>query len=136
MCSRCLTGHWACPSFGGEQLQVQVQVMPALDSCDNLFLISMIFWGLWLIPFGWLVFRSGFMPRVLGVLLMYGSVFYLLNFVGTVLDSDYTNTLFSRIVGVLGGIPSVSTELGTALWLLIMGARESKRSARQPAPAI
>jgi hypothetical protein len=110
--------------------------MPALDSCDNLFLISMIFWGLWLIPFGWLVFRSGFMPRVLGVLLMYGRVFYLLNFVGTVLDSDYTNTLFSRIVGVLGGIPSVSTELGTALWLLIMGARESKRSARPPAPAV
>lgn len=32
----------------------------------------MTFWGLWLLPFGFLVFRSGFIPRILGLLLMVG----------------------------------------------------------------
>src|SRR5216110_3094869 len=32
--------------------------------------IDEIFWGLWLFPFGWLVYRSGFLPRVLGIWLI------------------------------------------------------------------
>ena len=34
--------------------------------------IAGIFWGLWLFPMGYLVFKSGFLPRVLGILLMIG----------------------------------------------------------------
>lgn len=128
-----LDGAQGLSALGSEQLQLQV--MLALHSGNNLFLTLTMFWGLWLIPFGWLIFRSGFTPRVLGVLLVYGSLFYLLNFIGTVLDSNYANTSFARIAGVITGIPSVSTELVTALWLLVMGARESRRVVRPPSPA-
>ncbi|MDP9230455.1 MAG: DUF4386 domain-containing protein [Bacteroidota bacterium] len=31
-----------------------------------------IFWGLWLIPFGQLAYKSGFIPRIFGVLLIIG----------------------------------------------------------------
>src|SRR5215813_3578357 len=34
------------------------------------FVINEVFWGVWLFPFGWLVFRSGFLPRFLGAWLM------------------------------------------------------------------
>ena len=36
-----------------------------------------VFWGLWLLPFGYLVIRSGFVPRLLGGLLIIGGVAYL-----------------------------------------------------------
>jgi hypothetical protein len=115
------------PALGGDQLQMQVVL--ALHSSTNLILVSAVFWGLWLIPLGWLVLRSGFMPRVLGVLLIPGSVWYVLSFPGTVLNSGYENTMFARAVGIVSGIPSVAGELGTCLWLLIMGSRERKAAS-------
>jgi hypothetical protein len=39
--------------------------------------IAGIFWGLWLFPMGYLVFKSGFLPRILGILLMIGCAGYL-----------------------------------------------------------
>jgi hypothetical protein len=113
------------PALAGDQLQAQV--MLAMHGANNLFLVTDIFWGLWLIPLGYLVFRSGFMPRALGVMLMLGSVFYVGIFMGTVFNPDYANTLVGRIVGITCGIPGIAGEAGTVLWLLIKGARERKR---------
>lgn len=126
-----LDGAQDLPALGGDQLQAQV--MLTLHSANNLMLVSIIFWGLWIIPLGWLVLRCGFMPRVLGVLLILGSLFYVLTFAGTVFYSDYESTLFARIVGIVSGIPAVIGEAGTALWLLIMGARERRTAARPAA---
>ena len=43
-------------------------------------LVCELFWGLWLLPFGYLVFKSGFLPKVLGILLMMGCLSYLVHF--------------------------------------------------------
>src|SRR5512141_1955773 len=40
--------------------------------------IAQVFWGLWLFPMGYLVFKSGFLPRILGVLLMIGCFGYVI----------------------------------------------------------
>ena len=120
-----LDGTESLPALAGDQLTTQVVL--ALQSSNNLMLTSIVFWGLWLIPLGWLVFRSGFMPRVLGALLIYGSLFYVLIFFGTVLDTNYADTAFARIAGLVTGLPSIAAEFGAALWLLIMGARERAR---------
>ena len=116
-----LDGAKSLPALGADPLQVQV--MLALQSSNNLFLMTNIFSGLWLIPLGWLMFRSGFAPRILYVLLMLGGVFYVLGFAGPVFNADYENTVFGRVVGISCGIPGVIGELGTGLWLLIRGAR-------------
>jgi hypothetical protein len=108
--------------IGGDQLPAQV--MLALNGSDNLMRMSLIFWGLWLFPLGWLMFRSGFAPRALGVLLILGGFWYVCIFIGGVFNPAYESTLFARIVGFVSGIPGQIGELGTALWLLIMGARE------------
>ena len=107
---------------GSEVLQGQIMI--ALRGYNSLISISAIFWGLWLIPFGWLVLRSGIMPRVIGILLMLGSVFYVASFVGTIFDPGYASTLTARIIGFASGLPStVGGELAACLWLLIAGAR-------------
>jgi len=80
------------------------------------FMVAQIFWGLWLIPFGMLVYRSGFLPRILGVLLMVACFGYLANsLVGFgVLQAGPV----SRLVGQL-----TVCELPIILWLLIVGAK-------------
>ena len=92
-------------------------------------------WGLWLFPFGWLVFRSGFVPRFLGVMPMPGGFWYLLVFFGTVFDSGYETKTFHAVVGIISGVPSVIGELGTALWLLVMGTRKRKITS-SPKPGL
>ena len=96
---------------------LQTQVMMHLDYYNNGIEISQIFWGLWLLPFGYLVYKSDFLPKLLGVLLMAGGIGYLITFFGGFLYSDFHKTMFSTIVG----IPASIGEIGICLWLLIMG---------------
>lgn len=79
-----------------------------------------VFWGLWLWPLGFLIFKSGLLPRVLGLLLMVGCFGYLISVVGYVMYPGYAETSIPRIVSIPGSIG----EIGTVLWLLVFGARE------------
>lgn len=97
--------------------EIQLQVMFYLDSYNNGIEISQIFWGLWLFPFGYLVYKSGFLPKVLGILLMAGCFGYLITFFGGFLSPNFHKTAVSTIVG----LPASIGEIGICLWLLIMG---------------
>lgn len=88
--------------------------------------INEIFWGLWLFPFGLLVFRSGFLPRVLGVWLMVNCFGYLALSVIALFFSDYYSTAFRVAQPVLFG------ELAIMLWLLIKGAKVPAVAAVTP----
>ncbi len=104
--------------------QLHARVMLSLDAYSNGLLVSKIFWGLWLLPFGYLVFKSGFLPRVLGILLMMECFSYLIDFFGRALFPGYTVTAIASFVT----LPASFAEIGTCLWLLIMGASEPTRS--------
>lgn len=84
-----------------------------------------IFWGLWLVPFGVLVIRSGFLPRLLGVLLILNCVGYVAASLTTLLFPGYAN-MVSRVV-----MPTLLGELWVMLWLLIRGARVQPSGAAQ-----
>ncbi len=103
-----------------EKTELQTQVMLHLDYYNNGIEISQIFWGLWLFPFGYLVYKSGFLPKLLGILLMAGCFGYLITFLGGFLYSDFHKTIFSTIVG----LPASIGEIGICLWLLIMGTNK------------
>jgi hypothetical protein len=98
---------------------------PRLDALVYLFLhlhgqgimVVAIFWGLWLFPFGMLVIRSGFMPRVLGVLLMVAGVAYTASSFTSLLLPAYEPQVSRWAMALETG------ELPTILWLLIWGAR-------------
>jgi hypothetical protein len=76
-----------------------------------------IFWGLWLLPFGLLVYRSGFLPRFLGVWLMLACFGWLVLSLIALLFPPYYETAF-RIAQ-----PVMFAELAIMLWLLIKGAK-------------
>ena len=76
-----------------------------------------IFWGLWLFPFGLLVFRSGFLPRFIGVWLMINCFGYVALSVTALFFPDYYEAAFKWAQPVLFG------ELAIMLWLLIKGAK-------------
>jgi hypothetical protein len=80
------------------------------------FMVAQVFWGLWLIPFGLLVFQSGFLPRILGVLLIIACFGYLANS----LDAfGLLPQVISRVIGQL-----TICELPIIFWLLIRGAKD------------
>ena len=109
--------------FGFSTEQVQSQMMLSLDQYNNGLSIVHIFSGLWLFPFGYLVFKSGFLPKILGILLMLGCFGYLINFVGhTLIPTTYSTIGISTYIS----LPASLGEIGTCLWLLIMGAKERK----------
>lgn len=80
-------------------------------------LIAAIFFGLWLFPLGLLVFRSGFLPKFLGVLLMLGTLGYLVLFVQAFLFPGSEATLWTNPLLVV----THASELAMMLWLLIRG---------------
>ncbi len=75
--------------------------------------IAGIFWGLWLFPLGYLVIKSSFLPRILGVLLIVGCLGFLVqSFAGFLLPNFGVNIVALTDWG----------ELLLPLWLLIKGA--------------
>lgn len=92
--------------------------------------INEIFWGLWLFPFGLLVFRSGFLPRFIGVWLMINCFGWLALSITALFFPTYYGTAFQWSQPILFG------ELAIMLWLLIRGAKvPTLPSALQPAAA-
>lgn len=86
-------------------------------------LANEVFWGLWLLPFGLLVFRSRFLPRVLGLWLMVGCSGYLaLSFTGLLFPLR-EDAVFKFAQPLMLG------ELAFMLWVVVFGARESPSTA-------
>ena len=83
-----------------------------LDIYEHGFAIAHIFWGLWLFPMGYLIFRSGFLPRVIGVLLAVAGLGYLVDF-----------TLFFLFPDVAVSVSNFTFvgEVVLIFWLLIKG---------------
>jgi hypothetical protein len=87
------------------------------------FIVASIFWGLWLFPFGILVIRSGFIPRIFGVLLFIAGSAYL--------ASSFTSLLLPRYAHVVGQFAMVLeiAEVPIIFWLLIWGAKSQRSDA-------
>lgn len=99
------------------------KLLTLLKSHYNGFKIIQIFWGLWLFPFGYLVLKSGFIPKIFGVLLIVGCFGYLTDFFGYFLYPDaYSET----IIPTIANLPHALGEIGIGLWLLIIGVRKKK----------
>jgi hypothetical protein len=103
-----------------EPAQVQTLAMAFLKMYDYGNSVIGIFWGLWLIPFGLLTYKSGFIPKILGILLIAGGTAYVLDAFAFILFPEYLS-----LTNILVGITSSIAELATVLWLLIKGVNNS-----------
>ena len=104
-----LSGADYLTAFEADQLHAQVMFF--LDLYEYGAFIPQ-FLGLWLLPLGYLVFKSGFLPRILGILLMIGCFGYVIDAVLFFLFASSAATL--SLFAFIG-------ELLFALWLLIKG---------------
>jgi hypothetical protein len=94
-----------------------------LGSEQSLFQIATIFWGLWLLPLGYLCWRSGLVPRLVAALLIVAGCSYLWGFAGPLLSGPNSGASgMSALDMALMGVAMVG-ELGFGLWLVIFGAK-------------
>ena len=104
--------------FQAEQLQALAMLF--LTLYKNGFWICQIFFGAWLFPLGYLIFKSGILPKILGMILMVHCVVWLMTFLQYFLFPGFTAiTYVSYPLGFIA-------EFGISLWLLIMGVKEQK----------
>jgi Domain of unknown function (DUF4386) len=101
-----------------DKRQLEAMAMLFLDLHRYGYVVGWIF-GLWLFPFGVLVFKSGFLPRILGVLLIAACFGYLADSLTPLLLPSYAN-----IVGRFASIVLTLGEPAIILWLLIRGAKD------------
>ena len=100
--------------------QLQAQAMLFLYIYKNGYMIAQIFFGAWVFPLGYLVFKSGFLPRILGIVLMIHCFTWLLFVFQFFLFPGFVAiTYVSFALGLVA-------EVGLTLWLLIMGVRDQE----------
>ena len=104
-------------AFSADQLNSLVMMFLNLHGQGEI--IASIFWGLWLFPFGYLVIKSGFIPKILGVLLMIGCFSYLIDSSFALLIPKHRDIVTNILM-----LPLSAGELSMILWLLIKGVNE------------
>jgi hypothetical protein len=106
-----------------DKTQREAFAMLFLNLHHHVDLANAMFWGLWLLPFGLLVYRSRFLPRFLGVWLMIACFAYLAQSFSGFLFPGLEDKVFTI------GQPFRLGEVATMLWLVIMGANEQRLAA-------
>jgi hypothetical protein len=107
--------------------QVRAEALSEIHSYNDVWAAGLVLFGLHLLVVGYLAYRSGYVPRVLGVLLTVAGLGYLIDTFGTVLSrGSWTEISSVTFIG----------EFLLALWLVIWGRRLPSSDQRYPtAPA-
>jgi hypothetical protein len=114
--------------FGADQLHALGMLFFNLHEFG--YSIAVISWGFYLLPLGYLVFKSGFFPRILGVLLMLASFCDLIQFLQIFLFPDY------EVITYPGLAVAMIAEFSFAFWLLVKGAEEQPPIAAELAVSL
>ena len=115
--------YWS--AFDKHQLDAMTMGFLSLQSYGTS--AAMALWGLWLLPFGVLVFRSGFIPGILGIFLIIGCFGWLAISVTSLLFPAYARIANRFTVLAIG-------EILIILWLVIWGARTSPPEGQSSEP--
>ena len=105
---RLLSGADYLNVYAIDQLQALAYLLMGLH--DQGLLIAHIFFGLWLLPMGYLVFRSGFIHKIVGILLVIAGIGYVVQSFAAFLGYNLDIIVFTGL-----------GELVFLLWLLIKG---------------
>ena len=101
--------------------QLQAQAMLFLHAYEYGVTVSFVFFGLHIFFIGFLIFKSGYIPKILGVLLLIASLGYLIDSFGNFLSTSYAKNEAAFILFV--AVPAVISEFSLTLWLLFKGGK-------------
>jgi hypothetical protein len=93
-------------------------------------LIDTVFQGLWLMPLGYLAYKSGLFPKALGALLVVGGVCYLVDVLAQFLAPDFGPKIATFVVI----LPTIA-EISMVVYLLVIGVKNVKPAERIPGAA-
>jgi len=101
------------------QGQLHAEVMISLATFNSTWLIGLVFFGLHLLLLGYLIIKSGYIPKFIGILLFIAAIGYLIDSSANFLLPNYNEykDIFSMIVIV----PGIIGELSFTFWLLLKG---------------
>lgn len=106
-------------AFDPEQLYALASL--SLRSHSYGFGVSLIFFGCFCVVIGYLIFRSGYLPKTIGILMQIAGVCYLTNSFTLILAPSFANRIFPAIV-----IPAFVGEASLCFWLLVKGVNLEK----------
>jgi hypothetical protein len=105
--------------------QTHAVALLAIRSHSTGFGIALIFFGVECVILGYLIYRSGYMPRPIGVLMAIAGVCYAINSFALLLSPVLSSRLFPAIL-----LPPLIAELSFALWLVVKGVKVAKWEER------
>lgn len=106
--------------FKPEQLQVLSVFFQNIHTKG--YYVNQIFFGLYLLPLGYMIIKSGIVPKIIGVFLILGFIGDMIDFVVYFLFPNVDSVLLDNIT-----IPADIGEISLCLWFLIMGVRSPKK---------
>lgn len=107
-----------------------VLVLLLLDMQHYGLLIAQIFFGLWLVPLGYLAYKSGMFPKALGAALVVGGACYLADMLAAFLVPDVAKVIHGYVT-----IPAAIAEIWMVGYLLVIGVKTGKSDDRIVAAA-
>jgi hypothetical protein len=113
--------------FSVDQLQALAMLFINLHKYG--YFIAQIFFGLWLLPLGYVGFKSGYFPKVLGILVMLACFGHLIQYFQVFLFPNY------EVITYPGLAIATIGELSLCFWLLIKGVNVPQMEARALASA-
>ena len=105
---------------------LQAQVMLFFESFNNTWLLGLIFFGLHLLVLSYLIIKSNFISKIIGLILTLAAFGYLIDSLAQLLLPNYAD--YKDIFLLIVVVPGVIGELSLALWLLIKGADQTKKN--------
>jgi hypothetical protein len=106
-------------AFTSEQLYALTSL--AIRSQGYGYGLALFFFGWCFLFHGYLIFRSGFLPKVLGILIQIAGLSYLTYTFALFLDPTFANRIFPSVL-----IPCFIAEMSLSLWLLVKGVNVEK----------
>jgi hypothetical protein len=110
-------------AFDPRQLQSLANL--ALESHDLVFNIALIFFGFACLVEGYLLYKSGYFPKLIGILMQLAGVCYLISCFAALFAPALSNQITPAIL-----LPSLIGESSYCLWLLIKGVNVKKWNER------
>jgi hypothetical protein len=102
-------------AFKPDQLQALSMFFLGLGGSGDMILT--LFYGVWLFPLGYLVYKSGFLPRFLGVLLLLDGLSLMICFIQLCLFPGHEKLMYPLYLIMF------IAEFGLAMWLIIKGVK-------------
>lgn len=121
----CINTTWHFAAVVVPAAQLPSLVLTFLNVHETGMNAALLLFGIHCVLLGYLIFESGYLPKVLGVLLVIAGVGYCLNS----LASFVAPRLEDTILPVIFLLPALPAELGLCLWLLIKGVNQPKWDA-------